>query len=214
MHERFIDRIDRKVLIDSSPDFKLRYHTIPPKQVVYSYVAVLLAVIVIVAHLTIKLVNLDDNQVIPTNEIITALFAIGVLISAAAVFSCVLIYKIHHIVTETEFQSLLFSSSMRVGFDFCMIVNSDKNVVYCDYNFSQIFSSFKDHSDALRRLMEHEGLKQDDKDKIIRSIVDGKPTKAPFKFTKTNGDDVKMLLACDPISRPSGFTIIRGYKES
>lgn len=213
MYGRFTDRQDKINLIRNSPDFKLRYHGLPPKQVVYSYIAVLLAILVVVGHLSLRLVDAKQTDV-PVTEILTALVVIGVLISGVAVFAMVLISKYQNIITETEFQCLMFASSARTNTDFCLIANVDKVVVYCDYNFSELFCSFKEHADALKRLLAQEGLKKADRDAIGKAITDSKHVRVPFALTKPNGEVQKMYITVDPITRPSGYSVIRGYKES
>ncbi len=213
MYERFIDRRDKKNLIKSCPDFKLRRHGTPPVQLVYIFVAVLLAVVTLVGHLTIKLLFLPDSDPTPSGEIMMTLYAIALLIIGVAIFAVILVNKIRDIILETEFQNLIFASSARVGSDFCLIVNADKMVVYCDYNFSEIFSSFKNHADAFKKLLSHEGLKKADKEKLVRALSDGASEKVPFVLTKPNNETRKMSITIDPISRPTGYSIIRGHVQ-
>jgi hypothetical protein len=213
MQARFTDRGDKNDLIKNSPDFKLRYHGVPPKQVTYSFIAVLLGVLVIVIHLSMQLVNMEKPDV-PVVEVLSALVAIGVLISGIAVFAVILIDKYQKIITETEFQCLIFASSARATSDFCMIANTDKTVVYCDYNFSELFCSFKEHADALKRLVSHEGFKKNDREAVLKAIVDSKHVRVPFTLASPSGEIQKMVVSVDPLSRPGGYTVIRGYKQT
>ena len=212
MSERFVDRTDKKQLIKSCPDFKLRRHGVPPVQVVYMFMAVLLAVVILVGHLVIKLLFLPDNETTPSDEILTILFAIGFCIVAVAVFAVSLIYRIRDTILETEFQNLIFASAGRLGTDFCLITNKDKITIYCDYNFSQLFSAFDQHEEAFNCLLSDKGLKKAEKDKIMKALKDNKPTKISMNFTSSTTDpNKKYSVVIDPISRPAGYFIVRGY---
>jgi hypothetical protein len=211
MSERFVDRGDKKSLIKSCPDFKLRRHGVPPLQVAYAFMAALLAVVILVGYLVVKLLFLPDNVVTPNNEILFILFLIGFCITSVAIFSIALIYKIRDIILETEFQNLIFASAGRLGTDFCLIINKDKNTVYCDYSFSQLFASFEDHESAFKTFLKAKGLKKADKDKILKGIKAGKSTKATFTHAKTaKAKPKKYSITIDPISRPDGYFVLKG----
>ncbi|NDF11795.1 MAG: hypothetical protein EB060_03135 [Proteobacteria bacterium] len=212
MYKRFIDRSDKQSLMQGSrQDFKLRTHGMPPKQVVFSFVALLFAIIIIVIHVGYKIA--DVTEVYSTAELVAALFSIGLISSGLVIFASVLIYKIHHIIHETEFQSLIFASSMRVNTEFCLIANADKTVVYCDTNFCNIFASFTEHTDDLKRLLSENGIKKQDKDKLLKAIMDCKAVRVPFLLTKSSGEKKRLTITVDPIGRPTGYSIVRGIKD-
>lgn len=211
MSERFVDRKDKKELINSCPDFKLRRHGIPPLQVVYAFIAALLAVVMLVGHLVIKLLFLPDNIVTPTDEILSILFAIAFCIAAVAVFAVALIYRIRDIILETEFQNLIFASASRAGTDFCLIVNSDKTTIYADYNFSQLFASFENQIEAFSSLLADKGFKKTERDKIVKAMKSGKSAKASLSFASSaDGPLKKYAVVVEPITRPAGYYLVRG----
>lgn len=211
MSERFVDRKDKKDLIKSCPDFKFRRHGVPPVQVVYAFMAALLAVVMLVGHLVIKLLFLPDNVTTPNNEILSILFLIGFCIAAVALFSVALIYRIRDIILETEFQNLMFASAARLGTDFCLIINGEKSTIYCDYNFSQLFASFENHEGAFNTLMSEKSLKKADKDKVMKAMKDGKAAKIVLNYKKSSDEAaVKYTITAEPIARPVGYYVIKG----
>lgn len=213
MAERFVDRKDKKNLIKNCPDFKLRRHGVPPIIVIYSFISALLAVVILVSYLVIELLFLPDNVTTPNNKILFILLVIGFCITFVAVFATVLIYKIRDIILETEFQNLIFASASRVNTDFCIIVNLDKITVYCDYNFSQLFAAFDNHEEAYFKLLDHEGLKKADKDKLDGALKTGKRISVPMSISKADKTK-KYNVEISPISRPSGFCVIKGIQAS
>ena len=211
MYERFVDREDKSDLISKCPDFKMRRHGVPPVQVVYAFLAAMLAVVMLVGHLTIKLLFLPDNAVTPVNEISSILFAISFCIGAVSIFSIALIYKIRDLILETEFQNLIFASASRINTDFCIIINKDKDALYCDYNFSLIFPGFENQTKAFIDLLAHEGFKKADRDKVLKGIANDKSVKVAFVHNKSSdGKPKKYEITVDPLSRPSGYYAVRG----
>ena len=211
-YERFIDRTDKEQLIASSSDFKARTHGLPSKWTIYGFALVVLAVIILIVHMSIRLILLPYDSPTPLWEVFGFLFTTSFLIIGIAVFSSIIVKKIRRYITETEFQSLLFASSVSTECDFFLISNKDKITVYFDYHFSELFPCPQDSS-QLDILLTNEGLKDSDKNKLSAAIVACKEAKIPMKLTLHNGKLKDINIVVSPLSRPSGYSIIKGVSK-
>lgn len=213
MHpKRFIDKPENYKLIESSMDFKRRRHGPPLVRVASAFAAVLIATFILLSYLVQELLFLPAEQP-PPEGLILAIFLITIFsATAVGVFAVFLIHRVRRIVMATEFQNLVFASSMRIGAAFCLIVHKERTGVYCDYDFNEMFAPFGYHAgDPFRQLLASEGFKREDEERLLKVLEEGHASAFDFSLKRPDGLPHKMTVKVEPIERPAGFFIIRGY---
>lgn len=209
-YERFTDRKDSLELIKKAGDFRVRKHGIPSKWVIYLFVGVILAIIVLIIQLSIRLILIPEHvETIPVLEIVGFLGSTVFLVTVAAIFSSSLIYRIRDTITEIEFINMAFASSMRLNSEFCLICNSDKNVIYYDHNFNSLFPRENPDTANFDRLADNKGIAQQDLQKITDAVTNNRYAKVPF----SGGNKKNLSVVVEPLPKPAGYSIIRCYSE-
>ena len=214
-YRRFIDRTDKTQIIKGCSDFRERQHGLPTTTIIYLYCILFLSIVVLVNYLTTQLLMLPDTSTDYPAMVWGHISAISFLIILTGIFSSVFIHKIRRIIIETEFQNLLFTSSLAVDSNFCLIANTHKVDVFYDANFSAIFHKEGDSqlTDSFARLTEHEGFKKSDKEKLVRAVIDSAPTSIPFSH-KQDGKVTHYDVSINPLNRPKGFCFIKAVKRA
>lgn len=207
--QRFVDRKDKANILKDSPDFYFRRHGLPPSWILYSFVAAMLIVVIMINYMSIRLITLPENEPTPITEVLGFLFTISTLILGISFASYIIIRRITDIVLHTEFQNLLFSSSMSWNTAFCLIAHPTHGVIYFDYNFDQFFTSSSKNPDQMDRLFSSGGLKDEDKARITAAIQGSTAAEVPFAALEGKSP---MTLKLEPLARPRGFVVIRAYK--
>lgn len=209
MAQRFVDRRDRKELIKRSVDFTMRYQGTPIIRIISYFSVVLLLTFVLLSNLFVKLLLLPDGEAIPEDEIIGILVTTLFLGTTVAMFATFLVYKVRENITATEFQNLIFASSVRLNSEFCLIVHQSGIGIYFDPNFSKLFSfTPESQQDPFDKLMASKGFSKSAKDKLMKSLDLGKGVEVPYTRNKQ-----KMHVKLDPIDRPKGFFMLRAYAK-
>ncbi len=212
-YQRFIDRKDKKRIIASCPDFQFRQHGLPPAWILYSFVVAMLVVVIMINYMSIKLILLPDNIPTPTSEVLAFLFTISALILGISLASYIIIRRISDIVLQTEFQNLLFASSMSANTEFVVITSSDGIMVYYDQHFDQFFADSRDKENELDRLLEHPGLSSENNKKLKLAIETSQDVVVPFKAKNATGVEQSYELVADPLKRPKNFSAIRCFSK-
>lgn len=209
-YERFIDRVDKTKLIEECSDFKPRLHGMPSKWTIYAFVLVLLSVVILIIHMSIRLILLPYSTPTPLFEIFGFLITTTALIVGLAIFSSIIVNRVRHYITETEFQSLLFASSLATNCEFYLIANKSRIAVYYDYNFAENFPIPEDNPDALRALIKHDGIKSDDRAAITKAVTNCERAEVPISLKTHQGKTKNLKLVVNPLKRPAGYSIIKG----
>jgi len=214
-YERFVDRKDTKDLMQDCPDFVLRRHGLPSTWIVYSFIIVLLLILIMVNYLTITLILLPKDSPVPLDNILLFLLTIAILLTGVAIFSYNMVNKIRDIILKTEFQNLLFASSAAVNSEFCMISTGNKKVIYYDYGFDRIFPSTSDDKsqDTMERFLAHAGLSDSDKEEIQAAIERNSKMETKLSIKSDDGTENILTIIIDPLKRPSSHVVIRGYSN-
>lgn len=209
--KRFIDRKDKKDFIKLCEDFHKRKHGAPIMRVVVYFIVIMLFSIWILNNLISSMLFLPPEEPPPTDAIVRVLGIIIFAAFTAGLVAIFIIYKVRQNVLETEFQSLVFSSGMRVNNDFCLIVHKEKAGFYCDYNFTELFSDYGElHHDPFHQLIASEGFRPSDEDLMLNAMENVESAQFTFTLKRKNSGTKKMTLTIDPLDRPKGFFIIQG----
>lgn len=210
-YERFVDRVDSKELIKNCPDFVLRRHGLPPSWMIYAFVVVLLLILILINYLAVSLILLPHDAPTPLNNILVFLITISVLLTGVAVFAYSMVHKIREIVLQTEFQNLLFASSAAVDSHFCAIATKDNLIVYYDYNFDQLFPKTDNTTSTYERIAKSAGFSDEEQGKFHEIIRECKTGTVMLNHDNLDGTSVRLKIQIDPLRRPSGHMVIRGY---
>ncbi len=211
---RFVERQDAKRFIKESKDFNVRRAKIPLMRIIAIFVSVLMISFVFLVKLIYSLLFLPSH-VSPGDELGVILSLVLFAAMAVGAFAVYLIYSIRQNLIATEFQNLIFASSMRVKTDFCLIVHREKTGIYCDYDFDEMFEQYEYHSnDPFHMLMASQGFNDADEKRLEQALAEGKEAEFDFNLKKKDGTVQKMHVTLDPIERPKGFYIIKGFKKA
>lgn len=166
----------------------------------------------------------------PEDTIMIITFIGGILATLAAIaLSYVLRQK--DIITNTEFQNALLAGAARINNEFCIIAKYDGTIVYVDPEFTKRFPEFQERPFShVDHLLAFAG--DPEKERMVNALAVGqsthisidslsmdKGTKAlnialdPIGIYNAN-EQGRLMLAVDPLPRPSGYFFIRARQES
>lgn len=114
------------------------------------------------------------------------------------------------VLTETEFQNALFSSSIARHCDFCLIVRYDGHFAYADRGFARVFPGFTIRDRSLQNLLEASGVARSDAERLYDAIKCRRRDWFMFTLTDTTGKTRQMILNLYPLPRPDGYFLIQG----
>ena len=211
-YERFTDRKDANILIKKVGGFRIRRHGLPPAWVVVLFVILLLGFMMLIINLSLRLVQLKGdvysaNSPVPISEIVAFLSITIFAVTIIVMYFSYLVSKIKNTVSESEFLNMVFSGVVRLDSEFCLIVNSDKDVVYFDEGFNSTFPRTNEHSNNLDRILLSRALKTEDSEKIVKAISASERADVAISC-----DDNSLRISVEPLERPAGYSVIRGYK--
>lgn len=209
MTRRFVNRQDKDELIRNSSDFKVRYHGSFILWVTYAFIASILAIILIVKRALDSTLLAESYDSIPMTDIVLGFVFLVLVMVFLAGYIYLVVNKIRSFVQAAEFQNLMFSSAMKVHTLFCFIANNDKKIVYADNHCVDIFK--EENIDTLDDLLKHEGISEEDSHKLLRAISNSESEEVPLVFTDSDGEKRDAMVFLDPIERPTGYFIVRGY---
>jgi two-component system cell cycle sensor histidine kinase/response regulator CckA len=147
---------------------------------------------------------------IAAQDRIQMLIILFIMIIIVGWYVIVVIQRNRDLVLATEFQNALFASALGLNNKFCMIIKRDGNIVYIDRAFQEIFPDFvKQSRRTIDLLLEQGNVSREDSNKIYAAIEQGVYNKVVFEI-RGSGKRHKMIMAIEPIMRPSGFILLRG----
>ncbi len=213
-YRRFIDRDDKTELMEASEGFNPRQHGTSIKRLGLYFMAVLFITIMLLNHLISKFLFTPDGNAPTLDEVIVVLGGTVFFAIVVGVVALMLIIKVRKNITATEFQNLIFASCMRVDSDFCLVLHKDRKGIYCDYKFNTLFEPFVVHSDdPFHQLLASQGFRKGDEKKLLDALKDGRQAQFTFSLKHPEGKAKKIKLRLDPIERPGGFFLLRGYLQ-
>jgi hypothetical protein len=204
VHHRFIDIAHGERLHSKSGDFFKRKHRVVPTRLFFSFVVFSLLDAALVTMLVAELIYLPNVLTRSVGEMARLLGTSGILMAAVIIVSCLVIDRARNIVSTAEFQSLLFSSSMRLGTKFCAIVNQNKTIVYYDENFATVFKPAVDYKRDFDHFISHSGFKDAARKKIDKALKTQKSAEAKFTF---NGEEWDVTI--ESLGRPGGYFFVK-----
>ena len=177
-------------------DFVIRKRSPSILQLVIIFLSVLLVAT------SISLAAIDRMQM---------LGIIFLLVMIVGWYVIVVVQRNRDLVLATEFQNALFASALGLNNKFCMIIKRDGNIVYIDRAFQEMFPDFlKQPRRTIDLLMEQGKVSREDSNKVYAAIEQGVYAKAVFDIRGVGNQYHKMIMAIEPIMRPSGFILLRG----
>ena len=137
------------------------------------------------------------------------IFAIA-LVSALTFFTVYITQTQRDAITASEFQNLLFTSSATVGSKFSIIMQEDGSIIYQDTGFRRSFPSLaKSTILGVNEFLRAAGIPENEKARIYDAIKANVRVTIFTNITLEGGKKTKMVINIDPLSRPSGFFLVR-----
>lgn len=114
------------------------------------------------------------------------------------------------LVTQTEFQNLLFSQAAAVGSIFCVFVKRDGEIVYVNRGLSHVLGDAQRNFSHLASLLEELALPKPTNEAIQDAVFTLDCVSLPISINRTSGEAVALTLEIAPLARPSGYVVIKG----
>ncbi len=115
------------------------------------------------------------------------------------------------LVLFTEYQNLLFSQSLALGANFCLIVKRDGAIAYANDGLKKTFGH-GGYGDTLSlpTILERSGIALPDRERILGSIYNHLADRVVFPLATGHDTSKRYILTIEPLARPSGYTLVRG----
>ncbi len=207
-YERFADRNDAVSIVKKSKDFRVRQHKLPSRSVIYLFICLWLGVTAAISFLSADMLMMPDDSPTPITDILKFMGVVTFLVLVISIIASSLLQRARNTVMETEFLSLVFANSATLDSEFCLVANHDKDVVYYNNGFDNLFTASEDFPNNFDRFIAHKGITDADKQKLERALDRGDMEKVTFKDGKT-----ELEITMQPLPRPAGYSIIRGYRK-
>jgi hypothetical protein len=193
MKRRLLEQRQARELIRGAADFTVRGYVLDRAWVIVGFTGVL-AVVFLISNLAVH------------GELLSPL-GHAVIAFAMLAFLIFLFYRLFFRVTLAEFQSLVFSSSLKTDTMFCMIFSDDRRLFYGDYRYVDLFGD-RDIS-TLDALFSSGGF-NDEQIKTVEQVLEtGTGTIVDFSWPDTTGQTRSGRLAVYPLARPRGFFLLK-----
>lgn len=168
--------------------------------------------------------------VAPQDTLMIVTFIGGILATLGAI-ALSYVLKQKDIIEHTEFQNALLAGAARINNQFCIIAKYDGSIVYVAPEFAKRFPQF--HGNQLHHINDLLEYTNDvEKERMANALAVGQPahisletltmdkgTKAltlaldPIGIYNAN-EQGRLMLAVDPLPRPSGYFFIRAKEDS
>lgn len=168
--------------------------------------------------------------VVPQDTVVV-MTGMGGILATLAAFALFYVIRQREVITNTEFQNALLAGAARLNTDFCLVAKYDGSIVYIDPEFAKKFPQLNHNANIrhLDSLVEH--MPEGDRERLLDALAEGKPTQValesmamdtgsktltlaldPIGIYAQSGDKKRLMLAVDPLPRPSGYFFIRAQK--
>ncbi len=115
------------------------------------------------------------------------------------------------LVTQTEFQNLLFSQAAAVGSIFCVFVKRDGEIVYVNRGLSNVLGGGSQRNFShLASLLEELALPKPTNEAIQDAVFTLDCVSLPIAISRASGETVALTLEIAPLARPSGYVVLKG----
>ncbi len=214
-YERFIDRPDNRRIIRDCLDFTLRKYGLPPRWVFYFFGVAILTTIIAIHMLSVDVMILEKDEPFPVQKVFFTLIVSGLLISGTGIFAYAMVHKFRDILVQTEFQNMLYSSSMSIDTEFVVISNREKEILHYDYHFDHVFIADSNQRASFSMLETSDGFTEKDRKAFTKAVEENKHAEIPFtlKAIGKKAKDRKLNVVVEPLSRPGGYCVIRAYNQ-
>jgi signal transduction histidine kinase len=115
------------------------------------------------------------------------------------------------LVMVAEFQNMMLSSAIQVNSHFCLILRKDGSIVYLDPGFQRLFPQLPYRSlQEISKLAEAGIIERNVLQIFDQAIGETTPTSQVVELSLPNHETIKTVLTLEPLSRPSGYFLLRG----
>lgn len=207
---RFYSRKDAMKLVKSAKDFRRR-------RVDEGGAGLIIVVTASLTYMAMQgwvlynLLKYTDNLAMPWDlpGLVFLQGATAVLFVFLAVFFYRELVKLNHYLDCSEFQSLMFASGMNLHANFSFIINKEKDIVYSDNKAAVLFGY--EGVKEFTQLSDHDGISDRARAHLSDAIEQQKSAEIVAAYTDGRGEKREMRICIDPLMRPNGYCVIRGY---
>jgi len=164
---------DKENLVKNRNDFISRNYSLPITVVVFTFVALFIAVAILQYFLGVHHPGIF-------------LIIIGAALAGIGVVGALSMHHYNDIIMATEFQNAIFSSAAKVNTEFCLIVRNDGSLVYADNGFNNYFNVTQRGKHGIDALLDSDGLYEEDKKRLLDCLQHSESMVMPFHKSTTN----------------------------
>jgi PAS domain S-box-containing protein len=136
------------------------------------------------------------------------ILAIGVAL--LAIYVVMQSQRMLDLAMSAEYQNLLFAQALSLGTSFCLFARRDGTIVYANDGVRALFGNAASESQALETVFKSGGVATTDRERIMGAIYSNAGERLVFPITSASGQQKNYVLTVEPLTRPSGFVMIRG----
>ncbi len=135
---------------------------------------------------------------------------LAIFVAVLGVYTVLNAQRTLDLVMTTEYQNMMFSQALALGTSFCLFVRRDGTIVYADEGLRRLFGTGTTESKALEAVFKTGGVGTVDRERIMGAIYSNVAERLVFPITAPSGAQRHYVLTTEPLTRPSGFMMIRG----
>lgn len=214
---RFVDSRENREIITQNKDFLKREHILSITRISLVFTTIFLIAIILMVQLIQSILYAPDVHEPPIDKVVLSLTLITFCALSVGMIAIYLIRQLKDTLHTTEFQSMLFAGCMQLDSDFCLIVHKEGRGVYCDYNFSRMMLLSPVFSkDPYAQLISSDGVSKADVKKLEKALSSKGSAEIVLNHKNSHAKGAKaqkIKISIEPIQRPEGFFLLKGYKS-
>lgn len=114
------------------------------------------------------------------------------------------------LVVAAEFQNAMFASALGHNSRFTLIIKKEGAIVYMDNGLQKLYPDImKERQFSLANLLKMAKVGNTEREKILDVVQRANPDRLLFDMRAQDGRIYPVMLTLQPISRPSGFLLLR-----
>ncbi len=207
MSRRLIDNKNIKKIIKSTKEFTFRAHGITMLRMAYGLTGILALLILSIQALT-GVIQADLTKATIDNLAFAVMF-IAAAITALTTLFMLLILKLQKIIKISEFQNMVFSSALRDKCDYCIILTSNKDIIYMDEKAQKLFNA---NNPTQYKNFSITKIIDDSSTEIQNNFYEAIANQKAFKLSHTVQDN-QFIASLEPVDSIKGFLLLRASRS-
>lgn len=115
------------------------------------------------------------------------------------------------LIMANEYQNLLYSQALVIGYSFSIIVRREGTIVHSSDGLGNIFPGFNyPYARVLEGVFEEGLVRKVDRERIMGAIYSGTTDRLIFSVENKYREKKDYIITVEPLARPAGFCLVRG----